>query len=127
MAQWAVQPNSSNVCFPLASVLNNGHAILFRLLLCSTRLHGNHVSTSLNRYEFEMPTELASEDPEQDSDRVEQQQEEPPQIINGTRLPASSLVLLSYEHELETERNYESVIDTFASARARRVNIIRSS
>ena len=73
-----------------------------------------------------MPTGLASEDSERDSERVEQQQEEPPQIINGTKSP-SSLVLLSYEHDLAKELNYESVIDTFASARARRVNIRRSS
>ena len=43
-----------------------------------------------------MPTELASEDSERDSERVEQQEEEPLQIINGTRLPLS-LILLSYE------------------------------
>ena len=39
-----------------------------------------------------MPTELTSEDSERDSERVEQQEEEPPQIINETRSP-SSLVL----------------------------------
>ena len=70
-----------------------------------------------------MPTELASED----SVRVEQQEEEPPEIISGTRSPQSSFVLLSYEHDLAKELNYESVIDTFASARARRVNIRSSS
>ena len=73
-----------------------------------------------------MPTELASEDSKRGSERVEQQEEESPLIINGTRSP-SSLVLLSYEHDLAKELNYESVIDTFASARARRVNIRSSS
>ena len=73
-----------------------------------------------------MPTELASEDSERDSESVEQQQEEPPHIINGTRSP-SSLVLISYEHDLAKELNYKSVIDIFASARARRVNIGSSS
>ena len=53
----------------------------------------NYVSTLLNRYEFEMPTE----DLERGSERVEQQEEEPPQIINGTRSLSSlsSLVLPS--------------------------------
>ena len=97
----------------------------FHLLLCSTTLHGNYVSTPLNRYEFEMPTELASEDSKRDSERVEQQ-EESLLILSGTRSP-SSLVLPSYEHDLAKELNYESVIDTFASARARRVNIRSSS
>ena len=35
----------------------------------------------------------------------------------------SSLVLLSCEHDLAKALNYDSLIDTFASARARRVNI----
>ena len=39
----------------------------------------------------------------------------------------SYLVLLSYEHNLARELNYESVIGTFASARARSVNIRSSS
>ena len=82
-----------------------------------------YVSTSLNRYEFEMPTEFASE---RDSERVEQQEEEPPQIINGTRSPFIPC-LLCYKHDLAKELNYESIIDTFASARARRVNIRSSS
>ena len=72
-----------------------------------------------------MPTKLASEDSKRNLERVELQEEESPQIINGTRSPPS-LVLLSYEHDLAKQLNYESVIDTFASARARRVNI-RSS
>ena len=37
--------------------------------------------------------------------------------------PLSSLVLLSCEHDLAKALNYDSLIDTFASARARRVNI----
>ena len=49
------------------------------------RPHGNYVSTLLNHYE--MPTELASEDSQQDSERVEQQEEETFQIINRTKLP----------------------------------------
>ena len=51
-----------------------------------------------------MPTELASEDSERNLERVKQQEEEPPQIINGT---ISSLVLLSYEYDLAEELNYE--------------------
>ena len=74
-----------------------------------------------------MPTELTSEDSEQDSERVEQQEEEPPQIIHRTRSSFIPCFATSYEHDLAKELNYESVIDTFASARAKRVNIRCSS